>query len=295
MNLPDLTVDYTSGDPARLAAADQRARGLLAEWGCCVATGLLGDAALDPMRAGIRRLLHLRAHQAGVPLPPAKEFDAGLWELRRVDAAHRNEVISVLPYLPAFQQLTLHPNLLRASRALMGTEDVLATRHHALRHHWPHEDYLLPWHQDYPHIQDSEDALVYWVPLRAAGPGSSGLRLALGSHRAGVRRTRGEGPRRDHGHRALRLADPDEAERYPQTVISVNAGDVLVLSTLLLHASSPNRADQISWSLHIRHGNYAHPRTLARGWPIGRMSVVPFGRSHPEYYEDGPEVAGGAS
>ncbi len=275
ISVDDLTVDYTPSDPDALAVADARARQLLGELGCFLARGLFGDEQLEPIRRDLRRLIGLRWRLAGLgpELPSESEprFDDGLLALARQREAEVAVLQEALPLLLSARQVAGHPRLERLSRGLMGTQTVghneftdnarvqLSDGNH----------HLLPWHQDYPYVQDSEDGLVYWIPLHRCGEREGSLRLALGSHRLGglpVRRTDSgaDGPTPPY-----EIAEPAVVDRFPQLRVPVQAGDVLVFSTLLVHADDPNCSGRARWALEVRHGNLEHPRAVARGWPVG--------------------------
>jgi hypothetical protein len=73
------------------------------------------------------------------------------------------------------------------------------------------------------------------------------------------------------------------AGRFPHLRVPLPAGDVLVFSTLLLNADDCNCSGRARWALQVRHGNLEHPRAVVRGWPAGRIGMVSYADSHPEY------------
>ena len=267
----DLAVDYTPSDPDALAVADARARPLLGELGCFLARGLFGDAELEPVRRDVRRLIGLRSRLAGLgPEPPSEpepRFDDGLLALGRLREAETDIVQGALSLLLSAWQVADGPRLERLSRELMSTQAVghgYFTDNAEVR--LPDRDRLpLLWRQDYPYVQDSEDGLTYWVPLHDCGEREGSLRLAPGSHKLGALPVRLVAPRADGPTPAYELAEPAVAGRFPQFSVPLRAGDVLVFSTLLLHADDRNRSGRARWTLQVRHGNLEHPRAVAPG------------------------------
>jgi ectoine hydroxylase-related dioxygenase (phytanoyl-CoA dioxygenase family) len=284
-----LAVDYTASDPEALAAADARARQLLDEFGCLVACRLFGAGELEPVRRDLQRLIGLRRRLAGVseePPPAAtRRFDDGFLALVRRRESEALVLQSALRRLLPAQEIAGHPRLQRLSEALMGTRAISHSPFNNNARVWlPDEDgHLFPWHQDYPYTQDSEDGLTYWIPLHDCDDREGTLQLAPGSHKMGILPLRPTDPRADSPALGYELAEPAVLERFPRLRLPVRAGDVLVFSTLLLHAGDSNRSGRARWALQVRHGNLEHPRAVARGWPAGRVGLIPFAESHPEY------------
>jgi hypothetical protein len=290
----DLWVDYSGLGPDGSAAADRRARGRWEEHGCFLARGLLDDGELGPIRRDLRRLIALRREALGLPESPAgpgARFDDGLPGLVAVRRTEALVVQDAFRLLLSVQQVGVSPPLVRLSRQLLGTETIgLSPTNNNAKVSLPGEDeYLFPWHQDYPYVQDSEDGLVYWAPLHDCGEEEGCLWVAPGSHKLGLLPLRRVDPSAGTPVLAFELADPGVADRFPRVRVPVRAGDVLVFSTLLLHAGGANRCGRPRWTLQIRHGNFEHPRAVGRGWPSARVEKVSFAVSHPGYV-----VGGGA-
>lgn len=283
-----LRVDYA--DPTTQAAADSQAKSLLAEQGGFVARGLFEKDALGAARQDIQRLIQLRCNHARLTPEPESDnqtrFDDGFIAMNRASRAHGGVIYDACRRLMPVHHLATHFALQRLSKRLMSTETLIACTLNAVRIDHPNEDkYLFLWHQDYPYIQDSEDGLVYWIPLHDVDEENGCLRLALGSHKRGVLpvRVTDPGNKNRNGARTIELADEAIAESFPQVSVPVRAGEVLVFSTLMLHRSQPNRSARARWTLQIRHGNFEHPQAIARNWPGGMIENVGFEQSHPEY------------
>ncbi len=280
----DLTVDCSGAGDER--SADTLARRLYAEYGCFLARGLLDEATLEPARQAIRRLIELRLAVLGLPQQgsdgQAPCFDDGFRLLIDLDKRNREVLMGAFRRAMPLQQLRLDLRLVRLSRLLMATDTVMDSDSSTLRVQLPGEtETLFHWHQDYPLVQDSEDGVIYWIPLRSLEGRNSSLQIAPGSHRLGVLPTRGYGPRRLH------MADPPVADRFSSLTMTAEPGDVLVFSTLLLHASVFNYSQRTRWTFQVRHGNFEYPRAVVRGWPATSppaARMASFEDTHPEYY-----------
>jgi phytanoyl-CoA hydroxylase len=293
----DLSVDYSCADQTALDVSDSRAKDLLRRYGCFLARELMGDEELEPLRESIQEIINLRMEQAGLreepPMDGIRRFDDGFARLCRQDCSHYMVVVSVIFQEIQLHQLGLNPKLVRLSKLMMATEHLVGSTFNSMQVQFPNEDhYLHPWHQDYHYVQDSEDAVVYWIPLRDLDVPNGALRVAPGSHQLGILPMRSAGPSRPNGYRPLKFADPSVLEQFPQITVHANAGDVLVFSTLLLHASAVNRSPLTRWTIQIRHGNLKHPRAIERGWPGARPEFAPFEQSHPDYFINEPNDEG---
>ncbi len=279
----DLVVDF---DGAVAGEARERARQTFARHGCFLARGLFHEREFDPIRSAIRRVIGLRRGKLGLPVGPADgstPFDDGFLDLVQRDPDNRRVLQMTASFALPIHQIGASDRLARLSEMLMETDAVIGSDLQGLHVNLPGEEkHLLPWHQDYPWVQDSEDGVIYWMPLRELPVGNAALRVALGSHRLGVVRLL------EREGRLMGLADPAIPERFPQRVISVRPGEILVVHTLVLHRSVPNRSDRVRWTMQVRHGNFAHPKAVRRNWPGPRPDRTPFSVTHPEYFVDPP-------
>ncbi len=303
----DLSIDYSVTDETSIIEADILAQQLLNEFGCFLAKGLLNNGEIDLIHHDIRQLISLRMQQAGLkkeaPASIITQFDDGLQILRQLESAYVNELMSkdiannqssnqlehahsevianACRTLLSVQKINVHPEIVRLSKKLMSTNTVMVHMSYDLRVDYPYGDeYLFPWHQDYPVIQDSEDALIYWIPLRDVGEENGCLHIAPGSHRLGVLP---QLPQREEDAVSATIPDDSILNQFPHIRIPMLSGDVLVFNTLMLHASGSNRSNNPRWSLQVRHGNFEHPKAIARNWPNSSVWNVPFQESHPEY------------
>ena len=286
-NVDNLHIDWSKG--ANPAALER----VFHTHGAAIVRGLVPDEALRDIRREIRDLIALASRTAGLPTPSGEPFDAGFIDLCAADPTAGPGVFGACRRLTSVHRLTVVPELLAMSRYLMKTEMVSVLPYTPVRIDWRERaGALLSWHQDYPYAQDSMDAVIYWIPLCDVDEHNGGLRVALGSHAAGVLPVKMIPPPADGSHdlRDVRIADPDVAARWPQQSLPVKAGEALILSTLLLHRSQPNHTDRIRWTVQVRHGNLTHPTALEKRWPCGHHERHWFDESHPEYVVERPET-----
>jgi hypothetical protein len=304
ITIEDLSVDYSITDIQQLAQSDRQAKQLLDEFGCFLAKGLLDRAELDVVRNDIKQVIELRMKQVEIPIQPSIDntfdFDYGFQILSQLenayacelsenkidrvnylDYAHSKVIINACRALLSIHQINVNPKLIRLSKRFMKTKTLMNHMSYDLRVDRPHDDEsLFPWHQDYPVIQDSEDALIYWIPLRDVGLQDGCLSIAPRSHQLGVL------PQYWHSEEdevSTTVPSASILSQFPCLRVPVCAGDVFVFNTLLLHASGINRSDRIRWTLQVRHGNFENTKAIARNWPNSSVWNVPFHYSHPEY------------
>jgi len=289
ITVEELRVDFNPQTCNR-AKAVARARALLRDHGAFVAAGLIAPSELEPIHADIESLIQLKRKQVGLAgaclVDISSRFDDGFLEMCRINRSYGGSIYDACRRLMPVHHMATHPEFQSLSKALMNTETLIASTLNAVRIDHPSEDkYLFLWHQDYPYIQDSEDALVYWVPLHDVNEENGWLRLALGSHKQGVHPVKvvDPGNKNRNGARSIELADLSLPDQFQQVCVPVQAGELLVFSTLLLHCSQPNRSRNARWTLQIRHGNFENATAVARNWPGGLIENVPFEESHPEY------------
>lgn len=287
--LDDLSVDYSSRDAAARSAADDQAKVVYREHGCFLAKGLLSATQTDPVLEYIRRLIDLRLRSARiVPEPESdgqRRFDDGFLQLSRADRSHGGAIFDAGRRLLPLHQLSVDPDLIHLAAKLMGTETMIASDVKAVRVDHPREDrYLFDWHQDYPYIMDSEDAVVFWLPLQDVDETNGCLRVAPGTHQLGLLDMHIHDFRNQQNNKQkfMEIADPSVVEQYPQVSAPAKLGDVLVFSTMTLHASQANTSSRARWTAQIRFGNFEHPGAVARKWPGSLRDGSWFDEQHPE-------------
>lgn len=144
-------------------------------------------------------------------------------------------------------------------------------------------DYTTPAHQDYPHIQGTEETFTAWIPLsdcpRELGP----LTVAEGTHRAGVRTFR---PALGAG--GLEVIDPLEGRWRTG---DFRLGDVLIFHSLTVHKALPNLTNRLRISVDFRYQRRSEPINreclLLDGSPLSWEEIYRHWQSkeHQYYWE----------
>jgi hypothetical protein len=236
LDLSTLSVD------AEGAGAAERISDLYGRYGCVLMRGMFNAGELVPLQAELRRLIDLLRAKAGLacPQPTSDErFDSGFLELVDQDPEAERALFDASRRLPAVHRLSVAEKPLALVQQLMGCDLPMVNPYKTVRIDYAQrEDYLLPWHQDYPYVQDSKDALILWIPLHDVDERNGCVMVAPGSHHGGIQSVRME----DCGGcgKNLTLAEPEVADRYPNLRIPAQSGDVLLFNTLTLHRSCPN-------------------------------------------------------
>lgn len=254
------------------------------KWGCFVAKGLLHTTELQPIQHELTQLINLLRKQINLSAinAPTGRFDSGFLELIEHNPAFSSVLYNACRRLTSVHQLSVSEKLLNLSKSLMQTDLIMSNPYKTIRIDClQREDYLLPWHQDYHYVQDSLDALIYWIPLHDVDEENGCMMIAPGSHQQGLLPVKMDYP--SPCIKDLHLADPSPASNYCCLRLPVKAGDVVVFSTLLLHRSCPNLTPFPRWTLQIRHGNFKHPFAIDKHWPGSHYEQNWFDRSHPEY------------
>ena len=263
-----------------------KVRGQLEHVGASLVQGLIPTDAVVTLQNELRELIRLRRRSAGLSADSEiteSGFDDGFMELNRANREHGAVIYRAARRLLGNIRIATHPNIIRLSRALLG-DLLIISEDRSIRIDQPSEDdYLFPWHQDYPFNMDSDDSLVFWIPLRDVTPLSGQLVLAAGSHRRGIYPLHVVDSKNERQNRAqaLRIADESVVDTFDHLSVPVAVGDALVFSSMLLHRSGLNRSDHARWTLQVRVGNFRDPGAIQRNWP-GAMAANAFESIHPE-------------
>ncbi|CAA6823262.1 MAG: Unknown protein [uncultured Thiotrichaceae bacterium] len=277
MNIQTLSVDYA------IAGSLQKMAQNLDQWGCCVVRDFLQKQELEPVQQELIDLIDLLRKEAG--LPPAKtsghRFDQGFAELIERQPEYASVLFNASRRLTSVHQLSVAEKILHCSKQLMQTQLVMTSPYKTIRMDYQQrENYLLPWHQDYPYVQDSPDALIYWMPLHDVNEENGCMMVAPGSHRAGII------PVKMDEVNNLQLADKTVVDSYPHIRLPINEGDAIIFNSLLLHKSYPNLTPHPRWTLQLRYGNFSHPYALEKRWPCSHYEQQWFDEAHPEHVVD---------
>lgn len=280
MDAESLSIDWSDG-----AGALSQARALYDQWGCFIARRFFPRDELAPIRREIQKLIDL-AQGRTAPRSPADRFDDGYAALHESDPQAADAIFGALRRLTSVHQLSVAPRLLQLSQALMATELVMSSPYKPTRIDFQgRQGNLLPWHQDYPYAQDSPDGIVYWIPLQDVDSRNGCLVAAPGSHKLGIVPVAMIPPPQNAagGIKGLRVADPSVVDAFPHVALPMQEGDALIFSNLLFHRSQINHTATLRWTVQIRHGNFAHPMSVGKGWPRGHYERHWFDETHPEY------------
>lgn len=242
--------------------------------GFVVLEGFLKPEDLSPIHDAIRALISARREQVGLrPVRSDMRFDDGLMELATRRRQDVGPIYDACRRLIAVHRLAAREDFEAISRHLMGTQNVMLHREKQVRIDLPRETkFLFDWHQDFPYAQDSEDALVYWIPLHAVDETNGCLKVRPGSHRLGVQSTLlntayASDASKSKSH-AIELTG-ESAFAFPEIAVPMNAGDVLVIHTLVVHKSGQNLSDRARWTAMARHANFDDKWAVQNGWPSG--------------------------
>jgi ectoine hydroxylase-related dioxygenase (phytanoyl-CoA dioxygenase family) len=148
--------------------------------------------------------------------------------------------------LPSFHGLPHHPLLQQVMKLLVGP--------HLLIHPKPvgrlifpnFARAITPPHQDHTAVAGDEETFTAWLPLHDCPIEQGPLRVMAGSHRFGLQATAGQTG-----------CIPPGTERGSEWVGGeVNAGDLLLFSSLTVHEAAPNKSSRMRISLDYRFQSY---------------------------------------
>ena len=153
----------------------------------------------------------------------------------------------------AFSTLAHDPRLMTVLRSLFAEEPLPHARNIA-RIIFPQNTlHTTPAHQDYLHIQGTEETYTAWIPLGDCPLELGSLIVMPGSHRAGVCSAH-----RSYGAGGVGI-DTD-ALSYPWTGSDFKAGDVVLFHSLTVHKALPNLSpDRLRLSVDFRYQPLSHP------------------------------------
>jgi ectoine hydroxylase-related dioxygenase (phytanoyl-CoA dioxygenase family) len=177
------------------------------------------------------------------------------------------EVYDRLMRLESFHTLAHHPAILTALRALFG-EEVLVHPRNIARLVFPQtNEFTTPPHQDYVHIQGTEETWTTWFPLLDCPRELGGLVVLSGSHEGGLQPTHAA-----KGAGGLGVAT--DLLPYEWHGGDFAAGDVLFFKSLTVHKALPNTTpDRLRLSVDFRYQPVSHPVVPASLEPhYGRLS-----------------------
>lgn len=101
-------------------------------------------------------------------------------------------------------------------------------------------------HQDFYAMRTSKDSLICWTPIFEITKDYGYLEVAPGSHKKGLL----EHIKDEHVHK-VKEELPDDAF----VSVTMELGDALIFSSLLVHRSGLNTTDKIRWAINFRYCN----------------------------------------
>src|SRR5579872_257723 len=177
------------------------------------------------------------------------------------------EVYNQVMRLEAFHALAHQPRLLKMFDSLFGEPTLVHPRNIARLIFPNNVRFTTPSHQDYIHIQGTEETWTAWMPLGDCSRTLGSLAVLAGSHRDGVYPVH-----RAYGAGGLGI----DTENLPYRWVSADfaPGDVVVFHSLTIHKGLPNLSpDRLRLSTDFRYQGVSQPATEGSFLPHhGRLS-----------------------
>lgn len=232
-------------DGAALNSVDVRAE--LDTHGFVLLRGLLSTKDLHPLLADITAVLNLAGwlRSGGDPLDRIANPGAACCE----DDSVFKSVYDRVFCLPSFHELPHHPVLQQVMKVLVG-QHLLVHPKPVGRLIFPNfARAITPAHQDYTAVAGDEETFTAWLALHDCPIEEGPLRVLDGSHRFGSQPTAGQTG-----------CIPPGTERGGAWVGGeINAGDLLLFSSLTVHEAAPNLSSRLRISLDWRFQSYERP------------------------------------
>ncbi len=241
---PFLISDPATEDPQVLRERMQRD-------GYLFFRGLISVAQIRATRAEI-----LKACAAEGWLQPGSETDAGISAPGIARTEPEPDYMTVYSQVlrgEAFNTLAQDPGLLSVLRGLF-VEEALPHARNIARIIFPQNIvHTTPAHQDYLHIQGTEETYTAWIPLGDCPRDLGSLIVMPGSHRSGVCSV----------HRALGAGGAGidtDALPFNWTGSDFQEGDVVLFHSLTIHKALPNLSpNRLRLSVDFRYQPLSHP------------------------------------
>lgn len=246
-----------------------------------------------PLWEEIRNVLAMCRAECNLPHSDGEEFDSGLPELVEQHRQVAGKAYDAVRKLPAYYAIATSPRVWDLVSRLLHTDlPGWYAQGSGIRMDHPGEDqFLSPWHQEYPSHLNSLDLLTLWIPLVPVDEMVGSVIVCPGSQREGLLPVYLDDPlnANRNGSQATEIADLDRhLARYPETSMDTTPGDVIALHGLTLHRSRPNRSERTRWSMQLRYFNFRDPQGRRSFWTGGMLAGVDLQTIHPEAVVERP-------
>jgi len=188
---------------------------------------------------------------------------------------------------PSAKRLACDSYFTMNSALLMNTPFAACCHFVNIRIDLPGEDkFLLPPHQDFPYIQDSLNAVVWWIPFFDAEVQCGLPSYIPGSHKLGIisveefdSNTTG-----GSGARSFRFSDTSKLSQMNYVANkNIKKGNALIFSTQLIHRSEPNVSKLARLTLQARFSDPFNMDSYSKNYPEGLYLGDKFSDFYPEY------------
>jgi radical SAM superfamily enzyme YgiQ (UPF0313 family) len=225
--------------PTVPSAAQLRERA--AEDGFVYLPSVLPVERLAPLRALVDAALASRGWLVDGRSDPSLRL--GRW-----DDPRWHQFLGVVLASEPYRQLAAAPELLDVLRPILDGEPLLHVGDVCRLVSPGAIDLTTPPHQDAAYLADATGVWTAWIPLGPCPLALGPLALLAGSHRGGLR---AHAPVRKDSDGVI---GADVASDAPWRSLDLNAGDVILFSSMTLHCALPNTtADQLRVSVDFRY------------------------------------------
>jgi len=247
-------------DPSQVAES-------FAELGYVVIPQAADDGLLTLIEKDLGDVFHRRAKAAGLEavLPYSyNDLSDLIIALKQHDQSAYLQAAKTVNHLASLSQLCVSPAVMAVVRDLGLLTPTIATRTvlHFMANTLDIEGGYLktPPHQDFRSVQGSLNSIVLWTPLADVGLDDYPVIVADCSHRLGLL------PSTEHafGHQI----EPARVQGLDFHPVELKRGDILVFSTLLVHATSETGGDRVRIAASFRFNDAADSSYIERGLPI---------------------------
>lgn len=234
------------------------------ESGYFLSKGLLLKSHVQNMRSSIQSLFRRQFTN------PTHSFDEGLFEFFSRDIKGYVNANRTAANLPLLYSIAYHPEILALLRKLGLQEPILCQkptlRMDCRRLAMAKEYYKLPAHQDYRAMQGSLNSVVVSIPLVDADDNLGALQVVPGSHLRGLLPTQStvEGKSKLDAARSIEIANIKDEEFV---TVNQEEGDILVISSFLVHRSGTNVTESPRYTLLVRYNDLSDPTFQQNSFP----------------------------